>query len=217
MPRATNAEAGKLATPDTEDQVLGGELTKVQHVIEISPVIGGYWLHGTVNDVDVTLLLDTGAAVSLLHLDVWSQITPPGGLRPWSGASLVSAGGTPLTVHGCTTLPLDVGDNKFCTEFVVVSPLTSEAILGIDFLQAQRAQIDIGHRVLRLRESGCDIHLSSPTTAGPTATQQLLHARDTVEVPPRCVMDIAAVCATVEGGVWLVEEAQNKYPELAVA
>ena len=48
-------------------------------------------------------------------------------------------------------------------------------------------------------------------------TQQLLHTRDTVEVPLRCVMDVAAVCATVEGGMWLVEEAQNKYPELPVA
>lgn len=62
--------------------------------------------------------------------------------------------------------------------------------------------------------SGCDINLSSPTIDGPTGTQ---HVRDTVKVPPSCVIDVAAVCATVEGGVWLVEEAHNKYPELAVA
>ena len=43
---------------------------------------------------------------------------------------LVSAGGTPLTVHGCTSVRLQLGEEVFVTDVVVVSPLTSEAILG---------------------------------------------------------------------------------------
>ena len=104
-------------------------------------------------------------------------------------------------MHGCTRLSLNVGGKTFCTEFVVVSPLTSEAILGIGFLQAQQAQIDLGHRVLHLCDSVCDVHLTEPATVCPAPTEQLLRIPDTVKIPPRSVMDVAAVCATIEGGV----------------
>jgi len=50
---------------------------------------------------------------------------------------------TPLTIHG-QAIDLKLGGGKFQTDFVVVSPLTSEAISGIDFLQAQLAVIDLG-------------------------------------------------------------------------
>ena len=74
----------------------GGDQVKVHGPIEVSPVTGGYRLQGTVNNVDITLLLDTGAAVTLLRQEVWSRNTTPGELRPWTGAALVSAEGTPL-------------------------------------------------------------------------------------------------------------------------
>ena len=90
--------------------------------------------------MDITLLLDTGAAVTLLRQDVCAKVAAspnsPAQLGSWMGASLVSAGGTPLTVHGCACLTLNLGGKIFPTNFVVVSPFTSEVILGIDFLQA---------------------------------------------------------------------------------
>lgn len=52
------------------DRVLGGEHLKVQTDTLISPITGGYRLPGSVNGVDVTLLLDTGATVTLLRHDV---------------------------------------------------------------------------------------------------------------------------------------------------
>ena len=129
------------------DQVSDGGKLKVQQPIHISPVTGGYRLPGTINGTNVTLLLDTGAAVTLLRQDVWAQITaPPSDLKPWPGAALVSADGTPLTILGCACVNLGMGGRNFRTDMVVVSPLTSEAILGIDFLQAQQAVVDLGHK-----------------------------------------------------------------------
>ena len=79
----------------------------------ISPITGGYRLPGCVNGVDITLLLDTGAAVTLLRQDVWAKVAAspdsPAQLGSWTGASLVSAGGIPLTVHGCACLALNLG------------------------------------------------------------------------------------------------------------
>ena len=132
LPAPTPGSAGKLDTPGTVDQVSGGDDSEVHHTVDISPITGGYRLPGTLNGVGVTLLLDTGAAVTLVRQDVWSQIvTGPSTLKPWSGATLVSAGGTPLSVHGCARLDLGLGGREFQVEFVVVSPLTSEAILGL--------------------------------------------------------------------------------------
>ena len=218
LPAPTPGSAGKLDTPGTVDQVSGGDDSEVHHTVDISPITGGYRLPGTLNGVEVTLLLDTGAAVTLVRQDVWSQlVTGPSTLKPWSGATLVSAGGTPLSVHGCARLGLGLGGRKFQVEFVVVSPLTSEAILGIDFLQAQQATIDLGRGNLLLRESGCDIKLNVPTPLQTPITEQKVCISSTVEVPPPCVMEVQAYVDRDAGGVWLVEEAVEKELEVAVA
>ena len=77
-----------------------GDKLMVQSPIHVSPVTGGYRLPGWINGTKLSLLLDTGAAVTLLREDVWRQLAPqPPGLEPWPGATLVSAGGMPLNVH----------------------------------------------------------------------------------------------------------------------
>ena len=92
------------------------------------------------NGVSFTLLVDTGAAVTLLREDVWTQIAAhPGDLKPWSGASQISAGGAPLTIHWSACVSLELEGRKFLTDLVVVSSLTFQAIQGIDFLLAQQA------------------------------------------------------------------------------
>ena len=217
-PVTPSKPAGKLGTPDTVDLVSGGENLEVQPPMQISPITGGYRLPGSINGTSITLLLDTGAAVTLLRQDVWMRITAlPSDLEPWSGATLVSAGGTPLTIHGCACVTLELGGGKYQTDFVVVSPLTSEAILGIDFLQVQKAVIDVGCRMLHLRESGCNIPLDVPTPRQSCLTHQQVHSADTVEVPPRSVMEISGRFETEVKGVWLVEETTKKHSQVAVA
>ena len=100
---------------------------------------------------------------------------------------------------------------------VVVSPLTSEAILGIDFLQGQQAVIDLGRRRLCLRESRCDILLDEQAPMQSCAHNQQVRASNTVKVPPRCIMEISAYVVMAVDGVWLVEEAMARGSQLAVA
>ena len=136
---------------------------------------------------------------------------------PWPGATLVSAGGMPLTIHGCACVDLEFGSRGFKTEMVVVSPLTSEAILGIDFLQGQQAVIDLGRRRLCLRESGCDIPLDEPAPMQSCAHNQQVRASNMVKVPPRCIMEISAYVETAVDGVWLVELLSAFYKGLRTA
>ena len=123
----------------------------------------------------------------------------------------------PLTLHGCACVNLELGGRGFKTEMVVVSPLTSEAILGIDFLQGQQAVIDLGRRRLYLRESGCDILLDEPAPMQSCAHNQQVRASNTVKVPSRCVMEISAYVEMAVDSVWLVEEAMARGSQLAVA
>ena len=138
-------------------------------------------------------------------------------LKPWSGATLVSAGGTPLTIHGCASGCLQLGAKSFQTTVVVVSPLTSEAILGIDFLQAQEAVIDLCRQKLCLQKSGCTIQLDSPTSTHLCPVNQQVHISNTVEVPPYSMMETLAYFKVPVEGVWLVEEARDQSLRVAVS
>ena len=109
---------------------------------------------------------------------------------------------------------LGLGGREFKAEMVVVSPLTSEAILGI---QGQQAVIDLGCRRLHLKESGCELVLDAPPQALSCAQPQQARSAETVEVPPRCVLEVSAYLETAVTGVWLVEETVSGTSQLAVA
>ena len=108
----TAAPTEKLDSPGTVDQVPGGGNPN-QQLIPIFPVTGGYRLLGTINNTELALLLDTGAAVTLLW-HIWEKIAAShSNLQPWPKAVLVSAGGVPLTIYGCTRVDLRLGGSPW--------------------------------------------------------------------------------------------------------
>ena len=189
--------------------------------VHVSPVVsaGGYRLSGTINGVELSLLLDTGAVVSLLREDAWSRVTAnnPQDLRPWSTVRLVTAGGASLTVHGCASVKLELGGNEYSTDIVVVSPLTSEGILGLNFLQQQKAVIDLSNRKLHLERDGHDIPLANPTQLKDHPTEPQVRALRTVEVPPRSFLEVTGCLDAAVDGIWVLEEAAEKHHPFAVA
>ena len=69
---------GKLTTPGALGQAPEGEPSKAHSPnvrICVSPVVsaGGFRLMGAVNGAQVSSLLDTGAAVTLLRDDTWAR------------------------------------------------------------------------------------------------------------------------------------------------
>ena len=76
----------------------------------------------------------------------------------------------------------------------MVSPLTSEAILGLDFLQEQQASIDLAAMTLSLKGGGRVLPLRDPAYVPPPPrahTEVPVRAMRTVEVPPRSELEIA--------------------------
>ena len=213
---------GKLATPGARGREPEGEPikahTNVYVCVSPTTLTGGYRLSGAVNGAQMSLLLDTGAAVTLLREDTWVRATAkdPQELQPRSTLKLVSADGTPLTIHGCACVELELeGAKKFTTEVVVVSPLTSEAILGLDFLKRHRARIDLENKQLHLTDCTLPLHELEPVTA----VKRKVRAERTAEVPPFSVMEVFAYLKepVEESTMWLLEETTEKRAPAAVA
>ena len=88
----------KQATIAAIDPVTKAHSSNLHVCVSLVTPTGGYCLSGVVTGVETSLLLDTGAAVTLLRDDTWARITAkkPQEIRPWSMLKLVSAGGIPL-------------------------------------------------------------------------------------------------------------------------
>ena len=79
----------------------------------------GYRLPGKIIGTQVSLLLDTEAAVTLLREDVWTRIMAksPIHLKQWPRLNLVSAGGISLNIRGGANVELELEGETFTTDF----------------------------------------------------------------------------------------------------
>ena len=80
-------------------------------------------------------LVDTGSALTILRKDTWERCKEPQQqLVPWRRSRLVGAEGSQLHVFRSATVTLSIEGEKYELSVVVIDPLTSEAILGLDVL-----------------------------------------------------------------------------------
>ena len=87
-------------------QVQEGSINKTHLPYNISLITptGGYGVEGLVDGTPLSLLVDTGAAVTLVRRETWDEIYPILGdnkLEPWMERKLMAVDGTPLRVFGC--------------------------------------------------------------------------------------------------------------------
>ena len=56
-------------------------------------------------------------------------------MDPWTGLELVGVKAIPLCVHGLVEVLMHIAEEPFRLTVVVVDGLTTETILGLDFLE----------------------------------------------------------------------------------
>ena len=161
--------------------------------------------------------MDTGAAVSLLSRALWERVKPDGAeLQPGISRQLVSVDGTPLQICGSAVVPVQLADRTYDINIVVAEGLTTEAILGLDFLEAHLCILDLGRRTLSF--DGCN---TIPFRAAPTNKPTIPLKVSLVEsicIPATSELEIMAHVSGLQGSqACLLEQAQYKRLPVRVA
>ena len=90
----------------------------------------------TINGVNMDIMLDSGSSVSLLHKDVASQMKEATSTSPSIRPQLVTASGDPLHIVDYIRGLMMFDKLKVVHNFIVVSELITQAILGVRLLMA---------------------------------------------------------------------------------
>ena len=167
-------------------------------------------VRGSINGTSANLLVDTGADASLLSFAVWDKLSKKPEMNQDAAThKLVGVQGTPLSVCGIVQVDIDLAGEKFETEMVVVDSLTNEAILGKDFLKANKCIIDVSRETLHFDSRGITLSLNSPPGDQQVARVSIT-LDDTLEIPPRSEMEImVSVPKAATTGTWVVEGESN--------
>jgi len=97
-----------------------------------------------VNGYDVVVLVDTGAAVSIVDNNFCLKLAIT--LMDYNGSDLVSASRQRLSTNGIASLSVTIANSSFDAEFVVVPDFPYTLLIGNDILRKHRAVIDYGVR-----------------------------------------------------------------------
>ena len=166
-----------------------------------------YHVAGHVNGVAIYFMIDTGASVSLVHADIWKEITAHCGLhlQTWH-QKLIGVEGSPITVLGTATLDVSLGGITVQSDFLVAADLSSKAIIGLDFLEKHEAVINLGQRILHLKGRAITLGRISPNFS--TGVNNInLKISETIELPASSGIDIMVHGRQLETTehTWLVE------------
>ena len=130
--------------------------------MSLLPVTHSYRLSGTVNGIPITFVMDTGVSITVLDKTFWEKANcRECSLEPWTGRHLVGVEVTPLHICGVSNVELKF---DFPLPVLVARSLTLEAILGLDFLEANNCTLEMADRKLTFSERGVAVSLcdSSP-------------------------------------------------------
>ena len=131
---------------------------------------------------------------------------------------LLGVDGSPLEIHRRTETELDLRGHLFTTDVVIAACLSTEAILGLDFLEKIGATIDLVNNKIILADQGRSLMLQNRSSSGETETHSpKVCVAETIQIPPTGEMKImATVKGQVSDGSWLLEGVKKDRLPIAV-
>ena len=150
-----------------------------------------------------SLLPDTGSAFTILRKGTWEQICPNGPPLEASTQTFVGVNGDNLDSHGSCELRINIGGPHFDHRIFVLSNITTEALLGLDFLEAHDCTLAV--EADELRFSGGKVPLDKAGNGCMPSPTKVLRVAVT-KVPAMSEMEVLATPESpVLDGIWLVE------------
>lgn len=170
-------------------------------------------MKGLVNGVSANILVDTGAATTVLSKDMWDRSKERGAqLQGIADRKLVGVQGTPLHLHGSARIQLELPPEKFWISVIVADTPTADMILGRDFLRSQRCAIEMKDTddVLHIQSRRQSVAIVQDRTAPGTSSLNVI-LQESVMVPP--CSEVEVMGRTPDAAMqktWMVQGKQSK-------
>ena len=218
MSRATQGEREKARERTVNTTV------SVPVLAESGPNISDFTLQVCVSGTPASCLVDTGAVVSLISKDLWDSLRNTNQLLPLQGVKhkLVGVQGVPLKLYGAASVDITFGgvEKLYPADVLVADSLTTDVILGRDFLQGNRCDIRLGPlNQLHFTRERTTVNLGPGQEGGSIASVEIT-TDITLEIPPQSEMEIMArfpTLTTTGNSTWLVEPRSSQRQAVMVA
>ena len=160
--------------------------------------VSSYVLSCSIGGHIVSFLVDTGAGVSLLNKDMWDRLKSKEDLIvPAASHRLVGVDGAPLNILGSAIIPITISGMTFKHKFVIAERITADAILGLDFLEANNCVLNLAEGKITIANRSVPLLANSYTTK---ICCSKITLADNVNIPPRCEMEITGrIHSSTEG------------------
>ena len=199
----------KRNCPQIQEQI-ETEAKSDQQMKNVSSAGAGLYAKCKVNNMLMQCLIDTGATLTILSIDMWESIKPCSAqvLERYDG-NVFTASGAPVEIKGKTTVSIEI-DGMHCPCKVVVANIDLDLILGLDFFKAHNCQIDIAKNVLMIQGKPCTLMCSGSIGCYRIAV------KDKIEIPPMSEMVVEGNVIGMKpdtGGLFVVEPREQVLKE----
>nr|CAD7425761.1 unnamed protein product [Timema monikensis] len=115
---------------------------------------GAVYVNGHVEGCAVHILIDTGAAVSLIHRDVWESVKGRSKMSVAPTlACIVNPSGDPINTEGEVEMAVKISVTQVLHRLLVVCNITQQCILEVDFLIKNQGDVLFSSSELLLGDS----------------------------------------------------------------
>ena len=171
------------------------------HTITINSV-SNYSVDVYTGNALVSFFVDTGAAVSLVHGDIWDSI------KLLAACNIDSSGWYSPSSERSVKAKLSLLGQKFDHKLVIAESLTSQGILGLDFLEANHCILSLATGELLMH--GKSIPLQPQNTREPKIMQIEVAMNKTCTVEANSEMELMGKMPLTCEGTWMIEGNQYK-------
>jgi hypothetical protein len=172
---------------ETQKVTEGNEQVSVSKHIESVNAESAIFTDGEIGGEHVSMLVDTGSAVTLIHSRVWKKLQPKYGCLE-KGPRVIAANGLPLNVLGQLLVDIRVASIHTSHRVLVADDISHDCLLGVDFLGANNFTIEVGSS----RISSRDNNIPAPLYLKRQPVVCRVSLAETVVVPARHEMVIPA-------------------------
>ena len=206
---------GKLGTLSAKGHTCEGNPIQASsellnnYIINVNAAMSSFFIQDQLFSHPTSFLVDTGSPVSLIQSNVWNHSKPPGTVpRPCGGNKLVGVNGSSLNIQGSANVTITLMNRTFVCTMVIVDDITVDAILGLDFLEANQCSLAVGERLLHIPSCKCPIPVTGNCDI-PTVVNVVM--AETRTVPPYSKVEVMAMIPTTSlGRPSVLESTQTK-------